>query len=590
MNGTLQALAWALIHFCWQATVILGLYALVDLCLKKARTQTRYLVALTAISLMFVVFMVTLGYEAIHNPATPSLSLDRSLHPAGINLPVSTIVSKVGSTVSTPAGFRWTALLPWLDGVWLMGVMGLSIRSFRGWLWLQRLRRATIERAPRAIQASFEKTCARLGMKRLPELRMSQLVSGPMTIGVLRTLVLLPTSALLALNPEQLEAVFAHELAHVRRADYFWNLVQTLAETLFFFHPAVWWLGKRLREQRELCCDDIAVETCDDPLVYATALYRLEEQRATGSNLAMALDGHQSGIPFRARILRILGGATPQSQLAQLRPLSLLAVFGSLFIFLSPAPKALGAAAQKVPVKQILAVPSEIARAAHIALPGKHPRRPDIQGANRLSTSGDQNTNAAATTLTYEEQMRAVGYDLDEGRYIVLRDAAITPAYAQEMATLGLGKPGVGTLLQLKNQNVTKQYLEAMNAVGLQPRTFDALVSYRIFKMSPDFVMGIRAAGFVAVTPGQLQNLAAVGVTPDEAKALKLRLPNATIQDLILSHHDNQRNDLGSTAAHPHPEPSVYRQPPPSAPTPHPGPVPKPRPDDQRPGQDFPIQ
>ncbi len=211
-------------------------------------------------------------------------------------------------------------------------------------------------------------------MKRLPQLRMSQTVSGPMTIGVLRTLVLLPTSALLALNPEQLEAVFAHELAHVRRADYFWNLVQTLAETLFFFHPAVRWLGKRLREQRELCCDDIAVETCDDPLVYATALFRLEDQRATGTNLAMALDGHQSGIPFRARILRILGEATPQSQLAQLRPLSLLAVFGSLFVFLSPAPKALGAAAQKLPVKQMLAVPSEIVRVAHMRYRASVPR------------------------------------------------------------------------------------------------------------------------------------------------------------------------------------------------------------------------
>lgn len=572
MNGTLQALAWALIHFCWQATVILGLYALVDFCMKKARSQTRYLVALTALSLMFVVFIATLGYEATHSSVVPGLSLDRSLHPAAIDLPVGTIISKMSSPVLTSARFRWSALLPWLDGIWLMGVIGLSVRSFRGWLWLQRLRRATIERAPQAIQASFEKTCARLGMKRLPQLRMSQIVSGPMTIGVLRTLVLLPTSALLALNPEQLEAVFAHELAHVRRADYFWNLVQTLAETLFFFHPAVWWLGKRLREQRELCCDDIAVETCDDPLVYATALFRLEDQRATGTNLAMALDGHQSGIPFRARILRILGEATPQSQLAQLRPLSLLAVFGSLFIFLSPAPKALGAAAQKLPVKQMLAVPSEIVRVAHDALPSKRAQRADIQSANRpsIKTQGDaQNPTTPPKAPAYEEQMRAVGYDLDEGRYIVLRDAGITPTYAQEMTTLGFGKPAVGTLLELKKQNITKQYLEAMNAAGLKPRGFDALVSYRMFNISPEFITGIKAAGFDSVSAGQLQNLRAVGVTPEEAKALKLRMPNATVQDLILSHVGNHRNDAGSTADDPHPEPSGYQNPPIPAPPPH---------------------
>lgn len=565
MNGTLQALAWALIHFCWQATVILGLYAVVDLCMKKARSQTRYLFALTALSLMFVVFMATLGYEATHSSVVPGLPLDLSLHPAGIDLPVSTIVSKMGSTVSTSARFHWTAFLPWLDGVWLMGVIALSVRSFRGWLWLQRLRRATIERAPQAIQASFEKTCARLGMKRLPQLRMSQIVSGPMTIGVLRTLVLLPTSALLALNPEQLEAVFAHELAHVRRADYFWNLVQTLAETLFFFHPAVWWLGKRLREQRELCCDDIAVETCDDPLVYATALFRLEDQRATGTNLAMALDGHQSGIPFRARILRILGEATPQSHLAQLRPVSFLAIFGSLFIFLSPAPKALGAAAQKVPVKQMLAMPSEIVRVAYNALPSKRTQKPDIQSANQPSPGSQgnaQNAKTAPSAPTYEEEMRAVGYDLDEGRYIALRDAGVTPAYAQEMAALGFGKPAVGTLLQLKKQDVTKQYLEAMNAAGLKPRGFDALVSYRIFNVNPEFISGIKAAGFDSVSASQLQNLRAVGVTPEEAKAFKLRMPNATVRDLILSHADNHRGEAGSTADNPYPEPSTDQNPP----------------------------
>jgi hypothetical protein len=226
---------------------------------------------------------------------------------------------------------------------------------------------------PEAIQASFQKVCKMLGIKRLPELRLSEIVPGPMTIGILRTLVLLPASALLALNPEQLEAIFAHELAHVRRADYFWNLLQTQVETLFFFHPAVWWLGKRLREQRELCCDDIAIGTCSNPLVYATALFRLEDQRAAGLGLAMALDGHQSRITFRSRILRILGETIPESQTVRLRSLSLLAVCTSLFLFLSPLPKALGVAVQSIPVKHILTVPKEIASAAkHIALESTH--------------------------------------------------------------------------------------------------------------------------------------------------------------------------------------------------------------------------
>jgi hypothetical protein len=137
-----------------------------------------------------------------------------------------------------------------------------------------------------------------------------------------------------------LKSCSSHELAHIRRADYLWNLLQTLVETLFFFHPAVWWVSRRVREERELCCDDIAVEeACSDPTVYASALLRLEEERRTRLHLAMALDGHQSRAGLRARILRILGDreATPRS----FRPISLAGVAIALVLFLCPLPKAL---------------------------------------------------------------------------------------------------------------------------------------------------------------------------------------------------------------------------------------------------------
>jgi ketosteroid isomerase-like protein len=88
-----------------------------------------------------------------------------------------------------------------------------------------------------------------------------------------------PASALAGLTPEQLEAVLAHELAHVRRHDYLVNLFQSLVETLLFYHPAVWWISKRIRVEREHCCDDLAVGLCGDPLTYVLALISLEELR-----------------------------------------------------------------------------------------------------------------------------------------------------------------------------------------------------------------------------------------------------------------------------------------------------------------------
>ncbi|QHN03661.1 M56 family metallopeptidase [Granulicella sp. WH15] len=547
MNSTLQALGWTLIHFCWQAAAIIALYLLADSRLRNTRSQTRYLFALATLSLMFLAFVGTLGYETLRNPITSTLPFENTSASSAATSPIKDSISRIALLANASAAPRWTTLLPWLDGMWVLGVIGLSMRSLGVWLWLQRLRRVTRTRAPEAIQESFERVCSTLGIARLPGLRISELIPGPMTIGTFRTLVLLPASALLSLSPEQLEAIFAHELAHVRRADYFWNLVQTLAETLFFFHPAVWWLGKRIREQRELCCDDIAIETCSDPLIYATALFRLEDQRAAGLNLAMALDGHQSSISFRSRILRILGESAPQSPASRLRPLSLIAVCASLSFLLSPLPKIEAVAARHLPVKQILATPKELVRATtHLALQST---RATSEAGKPATLNPTQAPIAKSTsdTLDYAKQMRAAGYDADLDNYAILQKAGVTPAYAQEMAGLGLGTPSAALLLELKKENVTGQYLTAIRAAGLEPRGFAQLMGFRIFNVTPEFITGMKAAGFASIPPGKLQALRALGVTPEDAKTMKQQYPNTTVQDLIESRaSQNTENKIGA--------------------------------------------
>jgi uncharacterized protein (TIGR03435 family) len=109
------------------------------------------------------------------------------------------------------------------------------------------------------------------------------------------------------MTPEQLEALFAHELAHIRRADYLVNLVQSVAEALLFYHPAVWWVSGHLRAEREMCCDDVAVSICGDPLVYATVLAGLEASRRAQLNVAMAATGGS----LAHRIARLLGVSRP---------------------------------------------------------------------------------------------------------------------------------------------------------------------------------------------------------------------------------------------------------------------------------------
>ena len=182
-------------------------------------------------------------------------------------------------------------LLPKIVGVWLLGVSVLSARMLWGWFGVRRLRKQAQQSARAALQELFARLLERLAISKPVRLVESALVEVPTVIGWLKPIVLLPATAMSGLSTEQLEALLAHELAHVRRNDYLINLLQSVIETLLFYHPAVWWLSRRIRIEREHCCDDLAVQVCGDELSYAKALVALEELRGPQVSLAMSADG-----------------------------------------------------------------------------------------------------------------------------------------------------------------------------------------------------------------------------------------------------------------------------------------------------------
>jgi beta-lactamase regulating signal transducer with metallopeptidase domain len=188
---------------------------------------------------------------------------------------------------------RLTALLPWLVFAWVVGVALLSSRFVGAWLFVLRLRRSATPVAER-FEELLARVSKRLRVSRAVRLCQSALVEVPTVIGHLRPIILIPAGALVGLTPQQLEAVLAHELAHVRRYDYVVNLLQTAAETLLFYHPAAWWLSRRVRVEREHACDDAAVEATGDVLLYARSLAALEQLRVSrvpAAALALAANG-----------------------------------------------------------------------------------------------------------------------------------------------------------------------------------------------------------------------------------------------------------------------------------------------------------
>lgn len=271
----IPALGVALIHLLWQGALIAVVVALLQLRLRRAPSSARYAMALGGLLLVPIAFVVTL------------LASRQS----------GTLAWLPAMAASLPR------FLPWLVALWLAGVVLFALRALGGWCLLQRLRRRV---QPPALWLSnqFDALRLRAGLGSRLSLGLSAEVDAPCALGFWRPLVLLPLSALTALSPEQLQAILAHELAHIRRHDYLVNLLQRALEVVFFYHPAVWWLSHQVALEREHCCDDAAIALCGDRATYARALLALAGARAPVFSMAA------TGGALPQRLRRILGQAS----------------------------------------------------------------------------------------------------------------------------------------------------------------------------------------------------------------------------------------------------------------------------------------
>jgi beta-lactamase regulating signal transducer with metallopeptidase domain len=181
--------------------------------------------------------------------------------------------------------------LSWIVTAWFAGVALMSLRLATTWAATRRLHTIGTSPVPAPFRIALARLAAGLRVSRPVRLAQSALVEVPAVIGWLRPVILLPASALTGLTPLQLDALLAHELAHVRRYDYLVNVLQSVIETLLFYHPAVWWVSRCVRDEREHCCDDLAVTVCGDAHAYATALVDMERLRVATPAWAMAASG-----------------------------------------------------------------------------------------------------------------------------------------------------------------------------------------------------------------------------------------------------------------------------------------------------------
>ena len=271
------SIGWTLIHFLWQGALIGAAVALALFVLRKARAEHRYTVACTGMFLCLAL------------PAT-GLVL-RLQDPGG-----SQAGAIFGAATAGPAlaqGLFWDALLreqiAWIVACWAACALALALRMTLGLAWIRRA--AAGETGDAAWQARLDRLAAQCGVERPVRLRLVEGLSSPVTAGWWRPVVLVPASLVTGMPAHLLEALLAHEVAHIRRHDYLVNLAQNVVETLLFYHPAVWWMSGRIRAEREHIADDIAARQLGEPRRLALALSELDKLQFSHHHLAQAANG-----------------------------------------------------------------------------------------------------------------------------------------------------------------------------------------------------------------------------------------------------------------------------------------------------------
>jgi beta-lactamase regulating signal transducer with metallopeptidase domain/HEAT repeat protein len=336
----MQLIGWTLIHSLWEGGVIALLLALAFSAARLSSASVRYGIGMIGLALMVALPVATASrMSPLTGVSQTGVTTSGSAVPSGpTGVPPSTTGSALTpAALDEPAGstslpaepakpFAWTASdaiasarssmlgkiepsLPWLTAAWLIGLVALSLRMIGGVARTRRIVHQGTSPARDRVLRLISRISEDLGVRRAVLSLEGTHLTVPVVIGWLRPVIVLPASLATGLTPWQLEMLLAHELAHIRRYDFLANMLQTVLETLLFFHPAARWLSDRIREERENCCDDIAVAACGgDRKGYTAALLALEESRDDGLGFAAAATGTGSDATLLRRAMRLMTG------------------------------------------------------------------------------------------------------------------------------------------------------------------------------------------------------------------------------------------------------------------------------------------
>jgi len=532
LNLVVATVTQILVHSLWQGGIIALLLAAALFFLKNADARLRY--ALSCLALASVIawcaltgfyFSMKAEWTAVPDEQQAVVQDSADSH--------ATVASLTTSSELTGEFYRLGngSLYRWLFPVWAIGVVLLSAYHMLGWRRMSRLTRRGTDNIPPAWKERFANLCEEMRLMKTVGVVGSSRISVPCVFGWVKPVVLLPVSIFSGLGAAEIEMIVVHELAHVRRNDILVNILQTAAETLLFFNPAVWWISRQIRAEREHCCDDAVVACRQDKLGYARALASLEEWRAVSGGFVAAAGS--SSLLWRIR--RIVGATTGRT-----RPVSVGVAGIFLFAVLLGAGMVLfGGPAQEVRAQTTLEKAENFEKQSgdingrwEIESDGRRTHI-DMRFGRRMNVGftvrNDELSGTIDENTTYARIIRDAGtfhlvgkFDKDDdglwGRGELYFRA--NPDYIKEMESMGFDLGDDEDVLSLAVHNVTLDYTRGMEELGYDDLSLNKLVEAHIHDVTPEFIREFIELGYKDLKIDRLIEMSIHDADPDFVRGL----------------------------------------------------------------------
>lgn len=498
----IRALCWTLLHSLWQGLILAVVAGAVMLLTKRAPSSTRY----RLLGILVIGFLAVSGYtffRELGSSATASLPIAVQRTPVNgtvITSPVPAQDQPAQATGVDQLVQYFNAHASIVVVLWFIVFLTRFVKLLSGLVYAQRVRHYRTAPAPAEWQDRLTLLVQRLRISRPVRLLESALIKVPVAVGWLKPVILVPVGMLAQLSADQVETILLHELAHISRRDYLFNLVQNLVDTLFFFNPALLWVSSLIRTERENCCDDVAIRETRSRRQLIEALVSFHEYQQSTQNYVLAFSGRSNGIV--KRVERIVHKRNHSLNAGE----RLLLMVGVLLLCGAFITINTGRAPERIGLKTVVRPQTEVEIAASVPNPlVTHYKRTDFRKNTskpepaRPDFNADFNADFKKDTSKPDTSKVATLTKADIDLLIRARDHGVTPEYIAELKQIGYGV-SLEQAIRLIDHGVSADFIRDIQKEGYSQISLDMTVELIDHGVSAEFIHQVKAEGFPDLT------------------------------------------------------------------------------------------